>query len=125
MNDSQSSGDPVSLGYVTLEEAKVLFNLYMKHFNIVMPFLDPPKYTHGSFFSFSSPRPTVTQSRKASRNGEAFQKSKELIIPQILYATTRLSCTRSFVSITTNSSTQPALLRRTRTRSLPAVVGEP
>jgi len=42
------AGDPVSLGFLTLEEAKVLFTLFMKHFNIAMPLLDPATHTHGT-----------------------------------------------------------------------------
>lgn len=41
------AGDPVALGYLTLEEAKVLFNLFLKNFNIAMPLLDPATHTHG------------------------------------------------------------------------------
>lgn len=41
------AGDPLSLGYVTLEEAKILYNLFVKNFNIAMPILDPVVHTHG------------------------------------------------------------------------------
>jgi hypothetical protein len=42
------AGDPVSLGYLTLDEAKVLFNLFVKHFNVAMPVMDPITHTHGT-----------------------------------------------------------------------------
>lgn len=76
------AGDPVSLGYLTLDEAKILFNLFVKHFNVAMPILDPITHTHGTYSSHCVLVPT----------------SAELADHQILYATIRLSYTRLSVS---------------------------
>lgn len=41
-------GDPVSLGYVTLEEARVLFDMFVTSFNPSLPVLDAIIHTHGT-----------------------------------------------------------------------------
>ncbi|KAL1406109.1 hypothetical protein Q8F55_007792 [Vanrija albida] len=40
------AGDPVSSGYISLEDARVLFAAFIKHFNAAMPIVDPVVHTH-------------------------------------------------------------------------------
>lgn len=50
-NGHGHAGDPVSLGYVTLDDARILFDLFVNNFNTAMAVIDPVVHTHGALQS--------------------------------------------------------------------------